>query len=237
MPSSSYSHLQSSYNFSPLRRPPSLSDSFVFHEINIERAASFQKTIDEEPVKEKSVYEYNLVYNSLRCTFHICLISVFEILFFFTYVSRLENNGISGTFQSITTSCIDTCKNFTITEREVLNQLFYILYNSTNIMENGNREFIQRNAKNYELYVRSWIYTGSISGIFMILILYSCVRKHTIPWTFLIVENVGFVTILGLYEYMFFSTIVVPYSTIGGAEIIQSTVQTLQSSCGVSYGS
>ena len=232
----------------PQKRPVSLSESFAFHELNIERASSFQRTpiqtqtqtqtqtqIQIQTPNPTSTLERTIVHHLLRCTFHILLISIFETLFFFQYVSALEDNGLVGTFRSLSSGLVDACTNLTIAEREDMNILFAQLYNSTHILQNGENAYAYRSNTNHALWVRSWIYVASIFAVFVGLVLYTKIRSHSIQWKALVLENCGFVCILSMYEYMFFKTIVFSFSPISSQEIVRNTVQDIQQSCGILY--
>jgi hypothetical protein len=56
-------------------------------------------------------------------------------------------------------------------------------------------------------------------------------RALRIPWRRLILENCGLVTLLGIYEAMFFTTIVYPYLPISGPEIAANTLLEIQDTC------
>ena len=97
-----------------LKRPPSLSDSFTFTPENIARANLIPLIPSSEKldvVAEESMsqipqtqdvdrhwrYERQIVEVAIKLLFHITLISIFETLFYFLYVSSLEDNGIEKT--------------------------------------------------------------------------------------------------------------------------------------------
>lgn len=120
-------------------------------------------------------------------------------------------------------------------EREDINYILSPIYNYTNIIQNGNAEYSRRMGYNQHLYVRAWVYVGCVFIIFIVFLVIARIRKHTIHWKTLIFENIGFVTMLALYEYMFFSTIIFPFSPISGKEISRNALINIQSSCGILY--
>ena len=223
-----------------LRRPPSLSDSFAQTAQNIERAMSFkfreQKQNQELPFIREVVQENHLdsyVDLLLRFLFHISLISVFETIFFFRYVSTLEDTGIINTMNSFSTSLIQSCTNISLSERTIINLYIGPFINRTKVLENGIYMFGVRQLKNNQLLIRSWVYVGSMGSIFAIFYILAKAKKMNINMYTLIFENLGFVTMLALYEFMFFSTIIMPYAPISSQEILLNTVLSLESQCGL----
>lgn len=250
-------------NQNRFRRPPSLSESYAWEPENIERALAsnyessaslsiLERGDESNPQNPKSpqspnnpqniifVHESNsfkivLLDNIFRFLFHLTLISIFETVFFFFYVSTLEDNGIINTTNSIIEKVINSCSKFSNTEKEIANDILSLFVNESVIISNGISSEIERIIYNKKLYNRAWIYMGTLSGTlgFFLIIIYVCNQTHFIKWRVLILENIGLVFMLALYEYMFFSTIIIPYLPITGAEIEKNTIQELQSTCGL----
>jgi hypothetical protein len=55
-------------------------------------------------------------------------------------------------------------------------------------------------------------------------------------WTYIILENTSMVLLLGLYEFLFFDTIIYPYQPISTDEIERNMIQQLQNGCGLLKG-
>ncbi len=240
-------------NTNKLRRPPSLSESFAWEPENVSRAMKSNLSgtsinllvTQESPPTEQTtpplpqippqhwiqVYEEPVLNNVLRFVFHITLISIFESVFFFVYVSQLEDNGITRTVGGFVDGIVSSCVNLTQPDQTVFNTLLGLFLNSTQAIDDGNAAEQQRSALNTALFNRSWIYVGSLGGLFVLLTMYARLRRITIHWKHLVLENVGLVVLLAAYEYMFFSTIIFPYNPITGDEIVRNTVFRLNSSC------
>lgn len=216
-------------------RPPSLSESFAFTPENIERAATLsprpliqiQEVIAVAPVEIK----YPFIDTTVQFVFHITLISVFETVFFFLYVSVLEDSGIEKTLSGFIQKAVDTCVQLTPNERTIVSEVLSAIINASNIHENARQEYQMRNSFNKNLSMRAWLYVGALSTIFISLIIYVRVKKIPIRWKKLIVKNIGLVFMLALYEFMFFMTIISPYMPISGSEVAESAVNDLQSQC------
>ena len=217
-----------------LRRPPSLSDSFAFTPSNIERASSFQVILPIQPIVDEpkeNVWETDILITILRFLFHITLISMFETIFFFHYVSALEDNGIQNTIENILSGTIQSCRNLTIAEQVFINTNLGPYFNLSSIFQNGASTYQLRMSHNATLYVQSWMYVLSISGAFFLCLLVSHMRKKNIQIRTIFLDNIGFVTMLGLYEIMFFHSIVFAYSPISSQEVIANILVSVQSHC------
>lgn len=242
-------------------RPPSLSESFAWTVENVMRAEAHSVSnnsldllvatrqispqISPQPPSEqgpahqahqpkKSVCSSTRAVNYiLRFVFHISLISIFESVFFFLYISKLEDNGINNTVGSFVNNAVATCTNLTSVERNVTNDILRLFLNSTGLIEEGNAAEAARSVVNKVLYNRSWIYVGGLGGLFGLLTIAAYARKIKIKWGKLVLENLMLVTLLAAYEYTFFSTVIFPYDPISGPEIARNAVFEFQDRCGL----
>lgn len=219
-----------------LRRPPSLSDSFAFTEQNIERASSFRyrelPTVHEDVGVVCEICPYELYVNlGLRFLFHICLISIFETIFFFHYVSSLENNGIVGTIDSFTNALVYSCSNLTYQERSWIQTYISPYINVSTILRNGKNMYMIRSSNNAVLYIQSWLYVVFFASAFGLLLSVALLQKMKVNVYSVVYENLGFVFMLAFYEYMFFTTIILPYAPISSQEITQNTVLKIENQC------
>ena len=234
-------------------RPPSLSESFAWTPENVLRAnasntslnlmispvSSPQRSPEPPPLKSpsKSVCsEGKFINYALRFLFHITLISIFESVFFFLYISKLEDNGINRTVGTFVNDVVQSCNNYTQIERNITNDLLSLFVNSTVIIQEGNDAFDERSVINAQLFIRSWIYVGVLGGLFVFLTSISMLRKIKIKWSKLVWENLFLVTLLAAYEYTFFSTVIFPYNPVTAQEILRNAVFNLQTQCGLLTG-
>lgn len=238
----------------PLKRPPSLSESFAWSAENVERAMrrvpsntsidllvpSPQVSPQHKPTPPTPSLlarlrraEVFVAQQILRFLFHIALISVFETVFFFMYVSTLEDNGINRTVDGFLGGFESSCRNFTPLERNVTNDALNLFLNASAILTAGTQAHTNRTVTNDALFHRAWIYVGGLSGLFVICVLYTFLQRITVAWGTLVAENLVFVTLLAGYEYMFFSTVIFPFTPITAPEIAANTVLELQSTCGL----
>lgn len=245
-----------------LRRPPSLSESFAWTPENVERAqrqSASTHSLDLLVVPElegaasatsrqvsprlppptaptppqRSATEIATVRMILKLIFHITLISMFESVFFFLYVSDLENNGLQTTVAGFITDAVNVCQNFTTVERDIANAVLNTYINSTAVIASGNAMTAARAAQNARLNTQSWIYVGGLSGVFLATVAAAWLRRVPIAWKSLLFENFAMVALLAVYEYMFFSTVIFPYAPLSGQEIARNAVEDLHADCGL----
>jgi hypothetical protein len=232
-----------------LKRPPSLSESFAWTPENIERAnriplisSSERLNILQEEGPDELVaipnityfkYEKPVVEVIIKLLFHITLISIFETLFYFLYVSSLENDGIEKTVNTFINGAANGCKNISPIQIEIIDDLLEPYINASQVIQDGNNAEIVRNIYNKGISNIAWGYVGGVMGLFVLMVIYARLRKICIKWKVVILENLAMVLMLALYELMFFNTIIYPYHPISTDEIGRNAVETLQDSCGI----
>jgi hypothetical protein len=237
-----------------LRRPPSLSDSFAWTPENIARAnliplisssdrleilaeENIQKDVPpssiEERISERSSCEKYAVETLIKLLLHITLISIFETLFYFLYVSTLEDSGIVKTVDTFINGAANNCENMTPLQIQLIDDFLEPYINASQVIAQGNAEEVKRNVLNKAISNQAWAYVGGMMGIFVIAVGYIKARKIEIRWRQVILENVAMVSLLALYELMFFNTIIYPYQPVSTEEISRNAVLKLQSQCGI----
>lgn len=233
------------FNDSPTRRPPSLSESYAHNPGNIQRASSFQIRNDLElnsdkhltvervdiPNIQESLQWTMYITLLLRFVCHIALISMFETVFFFSYVSKLEDSGITNVLSNLVQTMTQSCGNLTAIERSYIERYIVPYINVSNLLEQSDNMLQIRQAHNHILYIRSWIYVGFISLLFVLGIVGSYLRSMTMNIGAILLENIGFVLMLAIYEYMFFTTIVLSYSSISEQEVLGNAVLEVEHVC------
>ena len=160
------------------KRPPSLSESWAGTANNIERAQAFllPLQLQDSPESHESrgvcdscdscdscVSPHLLLISFL---FHIALISVFETLFFFFYVSTLENAGILKTVESFTKTLLQDCQNLGPEGRQLVEWAVAPYVNATE--ERGAVAAQRRDSVNHELMLLSWYYVIGLVFAFLV---------------------------------------------------------------------
>lgn len=197
-----------------MKRPSSYSESFI----DIERELAYDPLpiqVKEEPVKEKPIYVSTFI---VKSSIHLFLISAFETVFFFTYVAGKEDKGIEGTIDSYYTPIKNSCPSWSNVTRWVI---YEILSGDEiqKIINDGQDSYNSRMKVNTQLLYYSLIASafflvilGGVTGILVY-------RSVKINWIKTISENIMMVVLLGLYEYVFFMTIIYNYNSISTNEL------------------
>ena len=167
--------------------------------------------------------------------FHIWLISIFETVFFFGFISKSEDQGILKTVDNYIYAAANSCSNISSNATAFLNDVLPLFLNSSNIATDATNALQQRNATNEKLLIQAWMYVGSL---FILLVGAGAVAKWKRLLTRrsllkILLENFGLVALLGLYEVIFFRTIIYNYDALSAAEISEDAVQTLRAGCGL----
>ncbi len=164
---------------------------------------------------------------------HICLISLFETLFFFQYVSVSEDagllNAIDGYVNSIANSCAALPGPITADIRALVTDLVPL----ANVSLAATRAASQRTAYNRTLLVHSWSYFGGLLGACVGLVGLARWRSYKLHIRRMVAENLALVGLLGIYEFVFFRTIVYIYTTLSHAEMTWKVILNLNASCPV----
>jgi hypothetical protein len=178
---------------------------------------------------------------------HLSLISLFEIIFFFTIVVTFENNSFTGLIDNLASPLINVCQKLNSTEKLVLTDIIKSFINITNINNDAYISQQSRIINNNHLLALAWVYFGIITAISLItsilslcnlsfltkeivineinepLILMNNIKifKKHINIIKIIIDNIIMIIILGLYEYLFFKTIILKYLPISNNELIK----------------
>ena len=218
-------------------RPPSKSESFLY-----EKGSYFDLTI-ESPVRVLSPVKLEpspppdppillqLLHFLYPFLFHITLISLFESIFFFTYVSTLEDKGILNTIQDYVNPLLNGCSNWTSADSAVALDVLNTILNVSTLEQEAVAATQHRTEFNQTLFVRSWIYVGGLAGSTLLLTVILLWNKSPPKWKRLLTEQLTMVLLLGVYEWIFFRTIVLPYKAISAVELNQYVVNELMTIC------
>jgi len=172
-----------------------------------------------------------LHYWALRFSFHLSLISLFETIFFWNFISKSEDQALVNLINGYTSGIVSSCRNLTAPDKNIVAGLIALFLNQTTAAAEATAAIDRRNAFNGILIQKSWIYFGGITTLFAILSMSNYLCKNDVNWRNLILENLTLVSLLGLYEWMFFSTIVLKYQSISIQELDAMIIGELLASC------
>lgn len=168
---------------------------------------------------------------ALRFSMHLTLISLFETLFFWKFVSASEDTALISLVQGYIQGVLNSCANLTQEQRVVVRDVFDLFINQAKADAAGAAAATSRSAVNYLLFRNSWLYFGGILTIFTGITTLGVVKGYKTDWQALVTENLTLVTFLGLYEWMFFSTVVMRYLAISMPELDRMVVDEFQQQC------
>lgn len=211
-----------------IRRPPSYSDSFYFTPDD----GPLVVYIPSAPLQNKSLGT-KIAKRCISFLFHILLISIFETLFFFLFISKSEDAGIQNTIQGYITGVVSQCSGWSSNESTAISEFLALFLNASDVLSSASRDGEKRRYYNFMLQVQAWVYVLILLLIFTITALAYSIRKVPIKWKSVIVDNVCMILLLGLYEYFFFRTIIYKYQSLNDSELDGYIVTQLQTQCGL----
>ena len=169
-----------------------------------------------QKIKNCSLYLFKRM---IMITTHLTLIALFEILFFFHFVSKYEDNALIYLVNSFVSNIPNICNSLTLQEKALFTGYFNQYVNITNIEEQSIIAKDNRIIFNNGLDKTSWIYFSIIIGISFLLILIHIIGKIKVSLRKIIIDNVLMIIILGIFEYVFFTRIIMIYQNISLEEL------------------
>ena len=216
---------------SKMRRPPSYSDSFFFMPDG-ESPLPLVVYIPSAPPPKKSI-RTKIAKRAISFLFHILLISIFETLFFFLFISKSEDAGIQNTINGYITGVVSQCSGWSKNESAAITEFLALFLNASDILRDASRDGDKRRYYNFMLQVQAWVYVLILLLVFTITALAYSIRKVPIQWKSVVIDNVCMILLLGLYEYFFFRTIIYKYQSLSDSELDGNIVTQLQTQCGL----
>ena len=168
---------------------------------------------------------------ALHGIFHLLLISLFETLFFWLFVSRQEDSALTGLVNTYTGRAFATCATMSPLQRADLREWVSVFLNTSTAITEAATAAEERQAFNSALLRNSWLYFGGLATAFGLLTSTAHLRRLPVRWTHLIGENLALVTFLGLYEWMFFRTVALQYRAVTPAELDGMVVSEFLTDC------
>ena len=247
-------HIQPTPKRKPIARPPSYSDSFFFMPLSHTQPNDI---LSEELVPSSATTDIVSAppHNSMQasnqptpshistCTlwtirtlsfgFHIMLISIFETLFFFLFISKSEDSGIQGIIQNYINGILSQCAQWSANETQLVNAILTVLIQANQTLASAQTAMQQRTTYNSRLEVQAWMYVVGTTACLLTGGVIARLNAVRIPWKRIVLENMIMVALLGIYEFTFFKTIIYNYRSLTVEELNGSIVGQLQSTCKV----
>lgn len=211
------------------KRPVSYSES----DVNMLRLSEILINPVEKIVikKPKTPWYWKPHRLALRFTLHLTLVSLFETVFFWKFVSVQEDDALLTLVDSYTEGIWSACGNLSTTQKQSFLIFVDFFLNSTTIQSDSANAYHNRSEFNTTLVVYSWIYFTFLVFLFSVLAGAAVYKKVPIRWTFIIGENIVLVIFLGLYELMFFRTVALKYQAISIPELDSNIYNQIQEIC------
>ena len=155
----------------------------------------------------------------LHWSFHLSLIAMFETLFFWQFVSTTEDQALIYLIGNYTQGIFQTCATLTPDQQQGLRMLFGLFINQTVVDTLGTTAFQTRSLFNWVLLRNSWLYFMGVSAVFLLLTASAVYTRKHVKWRVFLLDNLALIVMLGLYEWMFFQTIVFQYKSVSIPEL------------------
>jgi len=164
--------------------------------------------------------------------FHLLLISLFELIFFFGFVVKYENIAIVQLITQITDTSINSCNLLNPEDKSIVNYFLNNLLNSSQLLINADISSDSRSIFNKNLLALGITYFIILLSInlFLYLLNYFYLKKK-INYKGIMIDNCIMIIFLGLYEYLFFSFIVFKYQTATSDELIYDVYGIVNGTC------
>jgi len=207
-----------------MRRPPSYSDSFIVLGQDTKLEPLFT-----EPKPSKCDFIQHAVVFIFKGSLHVLFISVFETTFYFLYVNHSEDAGILNTINTYYQPILHDCRTeWGNTTRWLLSEILAYELNRTSIDAAGANAFNSRTSYNEGLLILASMYSVISATICISILGIVRYKRWIVPWTYIFVENILFITVLAAYEYFFFRTIIYKYTTMSTPELNKYIVDGLE---------
>jgi hypothetical protein len=155
----------------------------------------------------------------LKGSLHIFFISSFESIFYFLYVSKSEENAILDTINTYYMPFISGCGTWSNFTHALLLDIVNLELNRSTVDATGAAAAQDRHNFNTTLVNTSILYSVVCLFVFFLCTALVKYKNIAIDWHKLFVEHISFVTLLALYEFFFFRTIIYKYKTVSTPEL------------------
>lgn len=170
----------------------------------------------------KSNFSINTLNKFMTIILHIFIMIVFEIYFYFNYVILIEKESflkqIDKYIYELKQMPLNSLEQKIIKYELDTNQNLY-----KNYLDNLYKAYINslkyQKALLYKLLKTACIMAGSTGIILIILFSFGLYNRKKIKWNWIWIENLLMFLLLGIFEYLFFTNIIMNYNPITDQEI------------------
>jgi len=185
--------------------------------------------------KIKTIKPDTILQKIISITLHILLIFSFEAIFFFVYVTKIEEEMLYDKFETqinkLSKICLDYHNQIIIDIEYGFNDL--ITNNNVTLIDSYHDAIKNRKGDNEELYdlACSYIIYACISFGLLVLLSILLRKKWKVKWIPVLSENIITIFLLGIIEYIFFINIVLPYNPLSATELNYLLLNGLKEGC------
>ncbi len=177
---------------------------------------------------EKLIFTYK---RSIIYTAHISLIIMFEIIFFFEFVSSYAVNLIFNLINVYISKAQNICSTIPDVDKTIITDIFDYFVNMNTIYNDAQTSSRTRNAENTILFRLAWAYFSCLLSVSIILYLLNYKFKIKMNIKKMVFDNIVMIIFLGISEYIFFVQIVFNYASISANELSYYIIQNLSGTC------
>jgi len=163
---------------------------------------------------------------------HLFLISMFELIFYFKFVTKYEDQAIINVFSSITNAATQSCSKLNPEDKQIIINIINFFMNGTQLEIANNQYYQSRINYNNSLFLLALnIFIGLLTFNFIIFLSSYCYYKRILKIKDIIIDNIIMISILGIYEFIFFSYIVFKYQTTSTQELSYDIYKNIITNC------
>jgi len=159
------------------------------------------------------------------------LISLFETIFFFQFISKSEDTGLQKMVNGYINGILIQCNGWSPNTTQAVEDILTFLINTTTVAQDYHQALGAREHSNNALQVQAWLYVGGLSCLVAAATFLGRQASLRLAWKRILIENAIMVTLLGLYEFIFFKTIIYNYQNLSLPELNEFVVTQLQQTC------
>jgi hypothetical protein len=126
---------------------------------------------------------------------------------------------------------LTTCGNWTANTTLFVDEVLPLLINTTVIEEQYQSAYSSRISGNRLLQIQAWLYVATLGGGVLIAASIGRCASLRLAWKRILLENAIMVSLLGIYEFLFFKTIIYNYNNLSLPELNEFIVNQLQQQC------
>jgi hypothetical protein len=168
------------------------------------------------------INKIELLNKLLSIFLHIFIMVIFEIYFYFNYVVQIERNEFLKKINSYL-NAIESNANFNKIQKQTIKYIIESQNYGSSFINYLYEQYIQslQEQKNIlqKLLILASKMAGTIGLILLILFGFGLANRKKIKWNWILFENFFMFILLGIFEYLFFTNIILHYNPITDSEI------------------